>query len=288
MGAILGGTGAAVAWAFASVCAARSSRAVGPQVALAWVMVVGLALLLPLLAFSAAPDVSGMTAVWLLSSGVANIGGLLVTYRALQAGPVGVVAPIVAAEGGVTAVIAVLAGQSLGAVQAVALASVLVGVVMVAWQVDPPEVADPVPGGEHPQDIRRAALLATAGALIFGVGLYTTGRAGDEVPVAWAVLPARLIGVLVLSVPLALAGRMGVPRSIVPFVAAGGCLEVIGFICFTVGSGSSIAVAAVLASLTGAVAAGLGRIFYAERLTARQLAGVAVLVAAVGTLGALT
>jgi drug/metabolite transporter (DMT)-like permease len=310
VGAIAGGTGAALAWAFASLCAARSSRAVGPWVALAWVMAFGLLILLPLLALSDRPHVSTETALWLASSGVTNIGGLLVTYRALQSGPIGVVAPIVGAEGGVTAVISVLAGQPLAAVQAVALAAVLIGVFLVAWRVDDEEpppgephgpaaigvagagaTADPehVTGAHHrPQDIRLAALLATAGALIFGVGLYTTGRAGDAVPMAWAVLPARLLGVFVLTLPLALRGRLRLPRAIVPFAAAGGCLEVIGFLSFTAGAGSSIAITAVLASLTGAVAAGLGRLFFAEHLSARQLAGVAVLVVAVGTLGAVT
>lgn len=313
MAAILGGTGAALAWAFASLCAARSSRAVGPWVALAWVMGFGLVLLLPLLALSDRPSVSGETAFWLISSGAANVGGLLVTYRALQSGPIGVVAPIVGAEGGVAAVISVLAGQTLEALQVVALAAVLIGVFMVAFRIDEEDAEGPaasapgepvavgvagagaavdpdhVTGAHHrPQDIRLAALLATAGALIFGVGLYTTGRAGDAVPTAWAVLPARLLGVLILTVPLAVRGRMRLPRAIVPFAAAGGCLEVVGFLSFTAGADSSIAITAVLASLTGAIAAGLGRIFYAEHLSARQLAGVAVLVAAVGTLGAVT
>lgn len=282
MGAILGGAGAAVAWAVASVLAARSSRAVGSTVALGGVMGFGLLIIVPLLPLAGWPSPSAATTGWLAVSGVANIGGLLLTYRALTTGPVGIVAPIVSAEGGVTALLAVLGGDPLKALQAIALVACLGGVMLVAWRTAPTAV-DPEPAEQH---VGRAALLAVGAAVVFGVGLYATGRAGEDVPVAWAVLPARLIGVAILTLPLALRGRLRVSRAVLPYVAGGGALEVAGFISFTAGTGVSIAIAATLASLTGAVAAGLGRMFYGEHLTVRQLAGIAVLVAAVGTLGA--
>jgi uncharacterized membrane protein len=283
VGAILGGTGAALAWALASLVATRSSRALGPRIALAWVMAFGLLALLPVLALSPAPEISQTTALWLVASGVGNVAGLLMVYRALRAGPLGVVTPIVSAEGGVTALIAILAGQSIGVPRALALVAVLAGVVLVAYRADDGDLGTP----DAPTDIRRAAFWAALAALTFGVGLYATGRAGSDVPVGWAVLPPRVVGVLVLTLPLLLTGRLRLPRAIVPFAIAGGCLEVLGFLAYAAGATSDLAVTAVLASLTGALAAGLGRVFYAEHLSSRQLAGVGVLVAAVGTLGAL-
>ena len=45
--AILGGLGAAIAWAATTLCASRSSRMIGPLSVLSWVMVVGLLVTLP-------------------------------------------------------------------------------------------------------------------------------------------------------------------------------------------------------------------------------------------------
>jgi drug/metabolite transporter (DMT)-like permease len=282
--AILGGTAAALAWALASLVATRSSRAIGANAALAWVMASGLVILLVPLAFSSVPDVPRTTGIWLVVSGLANVGGLLMAYRALRAGPIGVVSPIVGAEGGVTALIAIAAGQSIGALRALALVAVVVGVILVAYHVDDGDLGTP----EAPKDIRTASFWATLAALTFGLGLYATGRVGEDLPVIWAVLPPRLLGVLLLTLPMAATGRLPrPPRAIVPFVVAGGAFEVLGFLAYTAGASTDIAVTAVLASLTGAMAAGFGRLFFAEHLSPRQLVGVGVLVAAVATLGAL-
>lgn len=45
--AILGGMGAALAWAISTLCSSRSSRLIGPASVVAWVMLVGLVLSLP-------------------------------------------------------------------------------------------------------------------------------------------------------------------------------------------------------------------------------------------------
>jgi drug/metabolite transporter (DMT)-like permease len=278
--AILGGAGAALAWAAATLCAARSSRAIGSTAALAWVMAFGMIVLVPLLAISPLPHINGTTATWLTLSGIANIAGLLLLYSALGTGRVGVVAPIVAAEGGVTAVIAMLSGQGVDAAHAAALLVVIAGVVVVARRPDDGATEGSAPAG-------RAVLLATAAALVFGLGLYTTARSGSRVPDAWAVLPPRLIGVLVITLPLAVRGTLRLPREIVPVAVLGGCFEVAGFLSYAGGAPHGIAIAAVLGSLTGAVAAGFARVIHHERLTRLQLGGVALLTSGVAVLSAL-
>ena len=50
MVAVLGGLGAAFAFAVTTLCAARSARLLGPWSALAWVMIVGLAVAGPIAA----------------------------------------------------------------------------------------------------------------------------------------------------------------------------------------------------------------------------------------------
>src|SRR5581483_5611652 len=122
MWAILGGLGAAAAWAAAMLTASRASRLVGSQTTLAWVMLTGLIVVGPIALAEGKPaGLDGGAAVWLVLAGAGNVGGLLLSYTGMRIGKVGVVAPITSAEGAVAAVIAVAAGEQLGVGTGVAL-----------------------------------------------------------------------------------------------------------------------------------------------------------------------
>ena len=56
-------------------------------------------------------------------------------------------------------------------------------------------------------------------ALLFGVTLYTTGRAGQQVSVLWALVPARLFGSALVTAPLAARRRLRLTRRALPMVA---------------------------------------------------------------------
>src|ERR1700742_4959775 len=100
--AILGGLGAAAAWAVSTLCSSRSSRLVDPAVVVAWVMVVGMVISAPLAAAWGGPHhLWGGDGAWLLLAGVGNVGGLLLTYEALKVGQVALVAPVVSSEGAI-------------------------------------------------------------------------------------------------------------------------------------------------------------------------------------------
>jgi drug/metabolite transporter (DMT)-like permease len=135
---------------------------------------------------------------------------------------------------------------------------------------------------------RRGALLALAAAGAFGVGLYATGRAGADLPVAWVVLPARAIGVLVVTIPLALTSRLELTRRALPLVVASGLAEVLGFASFAVGARHGIAVSAVLASQFAVIAAVGAYLLFGERLGRVQLIGVVLTVVGVALLTWLT
>jgi drug/metabolite transporter (DMT)-like permease len=278
--AIVGGLGAALAWAVATTCSARSSRALGADATVAWVMLIGLLVLAAPLAASRAPRLDAATSAWLAAGGLGNVAGLLMAYRALRVGQVGVVAPILSAEGAVTAVIAVIAGQSLAIDRAGALALVAIGVMLIA------SVRRDRPGGGVLAG-RGAVVWAAGAALSFGVGLYGTGRAGTRVPLAWAVLPPRLLGVVLLTLPLAARSSLRLTRATAPLLAAAGLGEVAGFFAYAFGARHGLATTAVLASLTGALATGLGRLAFGERLRTIQLVGVGAVAIGVGALSAL-
>jgi drug/metabolite transporter (DMT)-like permease len=140
---------------------------------------------------------------------------------------------------------------------------------------------------EDGHDDPRAALLALAAAGAFGASLYATGRASIDLPLSWAVLPPRLLGVVAITIPLALAGRLRLTRAAAPFVVGSGLAEVAGFLSYGTGARHGIAVTAVLASQFAALAALAARVLFGERLGRAGVVGVLVIAAGVAAVSAL-
>ena len=273
---ILGGLGAALAWATTTLCSARASRTIGAVPTLAWVMLVGLVPsgLAVLLAGGPAPRGSALG--WLGASGFGNVAGLGLVYASVRRGKVGVVAPISSTEGAVAAVVAVGFGEHLSPGVATALAAVVVGVALAA-----------AARGDEGRTPPAAVAFASGAALSFGVSIYATGRVSQELSIAWAMLPARAVGVAFVSVPLLAARRLPVPRGAIALVVVTGLAEVAGFASYAVGARHGIAIAAVLASQFAAIAALGAVVVYRERLTRVQVLGIVVIAAAVAALSAL-
>ncbi len=279
--AVLGGLGAATAWALATLCSSRSSRLIDVYSVTAWVMLVGLLITAPVAAIHGVPAaLDGTPGLWLVLSGAGNVGGLVLLYGAMRIGQVSLVAPLVSTEGAIAAVIAVLAGESLAPAVGVTLAVIAIGVCLAAMP-----VADPLPlhGAARPKML----LLALGAACSLGGSLYATGRAGAALPVAWVALSARVFGTVVLAVPLALLGRLRLTRPTVPLVVASGVCEVLGFYSYTTGARHGIAVAAVLSSQYAALAALGAYVLFRERLHRVQLIGVVTVLAGVALLSAM-
>lgn len=286
--AILGGLAAAVFFATATLCSSRSSRLVAPSSVLAWVMLTGLLVLVPSLAVVPAPDLDSADVGWLLLSGTGNVAGLLLAYSALRIGKVGVVAPILSTEGAIAAVASVIAGEPLQAAAAWLLLVIALGVALAASGPEPAPAPGPTVGvGAVPAPgRRRPVLLACAGAVCFGASLYATARASAGLPLPWVLLPARLIGVLAIAFPLVVRRRLQLTRRAAPLVVTAGLCEVLGFAAFAWGSRGGLAVAAVLASQFGAVAAVAAFLLFRERLTRLQVSGVCLVAAGVAALTA--
>src|SRR5687767_5029218 len=114
MQAIAGGLGAALVFATATLCNSRSSRLIGPGPLLAWIMAIGLVIILVPVAIGGVPDgLDADSLGWLALAGAGNVGGLLLAYAALRLGKVGVVAPVVSTQGAIAAVIAFIGGESI-------------------------------------------------------------------------------------------------------------------------------------------------------------------------------
>jgi drug/metabolite transporter (DMT)-like permease len=146
------------------------------------------------------------------------------------------------------------------------LALVAAGVFVVALQ--PGGGADALAG-----EGGRYVGFAVAAALVFGIGLYSAGRASESVPPSWVVAAGRVAGVALVTIPQALLGRLRVPRSILPFLAFAGVAEVTGVYAYAWGAQESIAVTAVLSSQFAVIAALLAHVA-GERISSRQWLGV--------------
>jgi drug/metabolite transporter (DMT)-like permease len=279
--AILGGLGAAFCFGASTLCSTRSSRLIGSSSVVGWMMAVGLLALVPFLVAEGAPDqLDGDTVRWFVLAGMGNVVGMLIVYAALRIEKVSIVAPITSTEGAVAALIAVAAGEAIGGGTGLALALIVAGVVLGGVVQAELEV-------EHSYG-RRGAMLALLSAICFGIGLYATARVGQDLPLVWAILPARLAGALFVAVPLALTSRLRLTRGALPLVVASGLAEVVGFASYAFGARYGIAISAVLASQFAAIAALGGYVLFGERLTRLQLVGVVLILVGVATLTALT
>jgi drug/metabolite transporter (DMT)-like permease len=278
--AVLGGLGAATAWALSTLCSSRSSRMMEPQSVVALVMFVGLLIAGPLAAIDGVPArLNAESATWLTISGGGNVAGLILVYKALRIGQVALVAPIVSSEGAIAAAIAVLVGESLAPAVGFGLALAAVGVCLSA--VPNADATEHARGGHN-----AAAGMAVVAALIFGLSLYATGRAGATLPSSWVALSARLIGTVALAIPLAATGRLRVTARALPLIAIAGVCEVLGFYSYTAGARHGIAIAAVLASQFATLATLGGYAMFGERLSRIQLAGVICVIAGVTLISA--
>jgi drug/metabolite transporter (DMT)-like permease len=282
---ILGGLGAALAFTVGTLASARASRLVGALSTLAGMMAIGLVVALPIALFaSPPPDLGGGTLPWAALAGIANVTGLLLIFSAYRIGAVGIIATVVSTEGSIAAVLAVLAGEALAPGSGLAMALVAVGVLLAASG----------GGQEEEEGVRisrerslRAAGLAITAAVCFGTGLYSTGHVSGLLPVAWAILPARVVGVVVVAIPLALARRVRISRAALPYVAVAGLAEIGGYASFVTGAREGIAIASVLSTMFAPMATVAAFVLFRERLGRREIAGIALVVAGIAVLGAL-
>lgn len=273
---ILFGLGTAICFASSSLLSSRAVRSIGPWSVAAWTMLVGLVITLPFLIVSGVPSNLGSTWGWMLVAGVGNVLGIVIAAAAFRIGKVGVVAPILATEGAIAAVVAALLGESIAPIVAFLLMVIVVGIVISAVAPDPAPL-------DHERPVLMV-LLATAGALCFGLSLFAAGTISDELPISWVLLPARLVGVVALAIPLVLLGQLRLTRRAAPMVGAMGVLEVVGYVLFAIGAQYQVAVTSVMASQFAPIAAIMAYVLFRERLGRLQITGVVILVLAVTAL----
>src|SRR5687767_7656073 len=276
---------------------------IGSRVVLAWVMIIGTIVGLPLALATGVPrEIDPGILGLVLLAGVCYSAGLYATYKALTIGKVSIIAPIVATEGAVGALIAVALGDTLALTAAALLGVIAVGVVLAAIEPARPDVpagdielaADALDGPATTSEMaarsdaktraqaridahlandadeaartRKAAAFAVAAAVIFGVGLVSAGKAALLVPPIWVSVSSRVIGLGIVALPLILQRRLTLTRRTLPLVVVAGIGEVIGSTAAAWGATYSIPISAVLGSQFAAIAAVVAFLLFGERL----------------------
>ncbi len=265
--AVVAGLVTAFAWALATIAAARASRVLGPWSTTALVVFVGLLATLPLLAIETTDEpVATADIAWLALGGLGYAVGMVLSYAALSGGKVPVTAPIVSTEGAIAATIAVLSGEAATPLLGAMLLLIAGGIFMVALQ--PGGGPDVLSGSGT-----RYVGFAVVAALIFGLGLYASGRASEGVPASWVVAAGRIVGVAFLTLPLVVTRRLRFRRDLLPVIVFAGLAEVAGVYTYAWGARESIAVTAVLSSQFAVIAALIAHAM-GERISPRQWLGV--------------
>jgi drug/metabolite transporter (DMT)-like permease len=270
------GLATAALFATSGLLNSRASKIIGSWSAVAWTMLVGLILTTPFIFIAGIPDGLGDSWPRLVVAGAGNVAGLVFVGFAFRVGKVGVVTPIVATEGAIAAVVAAILGESILPIVAFLLFVIMVGVVVSAVAPDP----EPL---DHERPVV-AALLATGSAVAFGLSLFASGSLSSDLPISWVLLPARIVGVVVLLIPLATTRNLRITRKTVPMVIGMGVAEVFGLTCFAIGAQYEVAITSVLASQFAPISAVMAYFLFREKLGRLQITGVVILVAAVTSL----
>lgn len=263
----------AVAWAVANVFTQRASRVEqSPALIMFWVLAVCTAAVLPiaLLVDGTGGPWTPRALAWPVVAGVSANVGFFLLLRALRAGSLSVVAPIIALEGGIATLLSIALGERPTWLQAGLLLVAVVGTVLVSLE----------PG----RRTAAGALPAIGASVIYAVALIGLGM--SELPELTTVGVTRLTSVLVVLPIFLLAVRRPPNRdSAVPIVACG-LLDGVGFVAFAFAAAlGPLSVASVTATQWGTVAALIGIVALRERLHRNQYVGIVITLAAVTGLG---
>jgi drug/metabolite transporter (DMT)-like permease len=274
---------ASLCWGTADFTAGLKARTVALPTVLLLAQGVGLALSVPLVAFSGRPFPPAGPALASLGAGVAVIAGLACFYRALAGGTMSVVAPVAATGVAIPVLAGLLGGNHLAAVQAAGMAAAVAGVVLASRH---PGVRSSAAGRRSHRD---AVALAVVAAVAFGL-YFLLAHIGTRGGVAWLLLLANVtgvLGVLAIAVVLRSAPRLPPPGGDLGLLAAAGVLEFAATGLYGLANRhGQLAVVAVAGSLYPVATVLLARAVLNERLARLQAAGVGLALVGVALIAA--
>jgi drug/metabolite transporter (DMT)-like permease len=207
-------------------------------------------------------------------SGLAGLLGLVFLFKALAVGPMAAVSPLTAFVGAIVPFsIGLLGGER---PSALALTGATFGLIAV------PLVSGFDRAPEH-RPARSTMVMAALAGVGFG-GFFALIAQIDEAAGLWPLIPAKLTAIVVLgTILLARRDQPGAPPAAARWAYASGFIDMLANIFFLLASQIGLlSITGVISSLYPAVTVGLGRVFLKERLSFVQIAGVGLVIAALG------
>jgi drug/metabolite transporter (DMT)-like permease len=268
---ILFGLAAAVGWGAPDAVLAQAVRRVGAFPVVFGSIAIGTLLVAPLALVLDPPDWSERALLLAPLVGVLTVIGFQAGFTAFREGAVSVVAPIIACEGGVAALLSLAGGEHVQRLVLVGLPLAVAGVVLVSRGEGEGSSAGVVP--------------ATVAALVWGGVLALSAPIARDVGAGWAFLLVRGSAVVAM-LPLALVvGAARAARIEWWRVAIWGICDAMAYFAFVLAADYGPAsVAGVLAAQFGTVGAIVAVAFFGERLRRRQVVGIAIVGLAVGVM----
>ncbi len=214
--------------------------------------------------------------------GFAVVAMSLLLYTGLARGPVSVVAPIVAVHPALVLLVMVALGSRPSGVQWAAMAVSIAGGVLIARTAGEGGGSEPIDRGA----LRKTLLIALASCLFYAM-LILLGQAAvpliGPVHTTWI---GRLSGLaLMLGIAAALRQSLRVPPRWVPFLAAQGLADMVGYVALTAGSTTpNPEITAVIAAGFSVVTVVLGWVILKERIGPVQWVAIAMIVGGAGVL----
>ncbi|MBW3084809.1 hypothetical protein KEM60_00998 [Austwickia sp. TVS 96-490-7B] len=209
---------------------------------------------------------------WAVLAGFAGSAGLVLFYRALAVGTVGVVSPISATGAVIPVFIAIAAGERPSMEKLAGIILALTGAILASG----PELR-----GE-PHVKARAIWYAAGAALGFGIAIYAIAR-GSESSTLMTMLGMRTTSVTSFALAALVTRSVGgVRRRDLPALALLGAGDMGANLLFGVAATKGmLSVTSVLSSLYPVVTVGLAAVILHERMRPVQIAGVVTALAGV-------
>jgi drug/metabolite transporter (DMT)-like permease len=268
--------GASLTWGLADFFGPLQGRVLGALRTLVYVQLGGLVGIVVIVAVRGAGP-SHALFVLAVPAAVSGTLGLFAYYRGIAIGAISIVAPIAGVSAIVPVIVGVISGESPSALQLTGIGCALVGVFLAG--------REPGAGGEA----RLAAGVGLAVLAAIGFGTYFPFmHAAGNADFWWASLLFRITSTtVILLVVAAKRPALGVPPTLVPWLALIGFGDMLGNLLYAAASTTGlVSVTSVLASLYPIVTVVLARIVLSERVARSQEAGIGLTLAGVALISA--
>lgn len=278
------GLAAALLWGATDFLIGINARSVGVRRAVFFSQLTGLIVLSA--AFALLPSqvnkLAGATGVswgFGLIAAIFTVSGALAISKAFLTGKTAIVAPLVTTYGVFTVLFSWAGGEQISTSQLSGITLCVIGVVLASNQRGNTQDAS---SGSNRQSVGYALLAA----FLYGTSFWIQGKhaipALGPLAVLWI---GYFIGTIILfSLIVDVNGAAKVPTpKVLSALCAASLLNLGGFVSFAVGAiHGSLSVVTVISTLSGGVAAILGFLILKERLSRKQISGIAlVLVSAI-------